>query len=781
MKLLKKNYSLYFNFILPVLGILLLVGVFFWKVFLQGLLPFPGDFVVGIYYPWLDYKWGYSVGVPVKNPIMADVPSFMYPMQTFAISQFKAGEWPLWNPMILAGTPLLANFQSAVFSPTNIFYFLTSDKNAWTLQIIIAHFLAAFFTFLLLKHWKLKNIAAVMGGTIFSFSGFNLIWSQWNGHVLVAAFFPLIILLLDKFFKKGGVLNLVLISLVLAMQIFSGYPQLILYTALVILILSLVYFRLTREYFLKIVLLATFIFLGFGLSAIQLLPGAELLSLSQWSAEPHPRLWAFLPLSKTITFIAPDFFGNHVTYNYWGPQDYTSNTGFVGIGALTLSLIAFKAIKKSREIKIALFIGVVALIFSYHTPISEFLWAKNVFGMQSSSAHRALVLFNLSMSLLAAFGLDLLIKNKNKLKLKRIILPLVILGFFALFALLEQKHQVIALRNLVFPLIVFLLSLLFIKKRLVYILFLLVVLELFRFGWKFTPFTKAEWIFPDTPVTKFLKDQKPPFRISNGDTMPVNFQMAYSLDTLGGYETMRPLLPSRFIATLNNKDANASPAGRYGIIDNDTSLLLNLVNTKYYLTLKRDEKRHPDPKGSIPTKFDSSRFITAFEDKSLVVMESKLVSPRAYMVYSWEEVASSSDALARLLDPEFDFTKRIVFEESVQVVPNSLEKKSEVSYQKYSPNELIISATTNSDGLLFVSDSYFPGWKAFVDGVETKILRANYAFRAVNVPEGKHTIKFLYYPESFSKGLTYTQVSLVLIVCISFIVIIGKTLKGRYT
>ena len=115
----------------PVFMILVAVLVFFWRVVI-GLVPFPGDFVVGIYYPWLDYKWGFEVGVPVKNPILADIPSFIFPMQTFAVEQLKQGFWPLWNPFILGGTPLLANFQSAPFSPTAIFYFIFNVFDADT-------------------------------------------------------------------------------------------------------------------------------------------------------------------------------------------------------------------------------------------------------------------------------------------------------------------------------------------------------------------------------------------------------------------------------------------------------------------------------------------------------------------------------------------------------------------------------------------------------------------------------------------------------------------------
>ena len=103
MKNLKKRYW-------PLFSILLLVLAFFWKVPLLGKIPLPGDIITGAYLPWLDYKWGYPVGVPVKNPIVSDSISYSYPMRTLGIDLIKKGLLPLWNPYILNGTPLMANF-----------------------------------------------------------------------------------------------------------------------------------------------------------------------------------------------------------------------------------------------------------------------------------------------------------------------------------------------------------------------------------------------------------------------------------------------------------------------------------------------------------------------------------------------------------------------------------------------------------------------------------------------------------------------------------------------
>lgn len=82
----------------PFIFIFVVWTALFWPFFTKKLLPIPADIITGVYYPWLDYKWGYAVGVPVKNPLLSDVPSLLYPWRSLAIDELKAFRWPLWNP-----------------------------------------------------------------------------------------------------------------------------------------------------------------------------------------------------------------------------------------------------------------------------------------------------------------------------------------------------------------------------------------------------------------------------------------------------------------------------------------------------------------------------------------------------------------------------------------------------------------------------------------------------------------------------------------------------------
>jgi hypothetical protein len=215
---------------------------------------------------------------------------------------------------------------------------------------------------------------------------------------------------------------------------------------------------------------------------------------------------------------------------------------------------------------------------------------------------------------LAGFGFDYVINSKQRKYYLIFISVFLVLVGFGIYAL--KINQAVGIRNLILPASVLVASFIAIKiKKLNYFLIGLSILELFYFGWKFTPFSPRELVFPETPVITFLKTHEGQYRVTGDHVIPINLLMAYGIKTVEGYDAVYPSKTSEFINKVNN-----NPSGvfrRYGIIDNDISPLLDDVNTKYYLALKTD----PDLK-----RFSSKRFRKVFEDKSVLVYESLTVS-----------------------------------------------------------------------------------------------------------------------------------------------------------
>ncbi|HBL51765.1 MAG: hypothetical protein A3D24_01725 [Candidatus Blackburnbacteria bacterium RIFCSPHIGHO2_02_FULL_39_13] len=770
-------------FLAPFIIMAIIVLIFFHRVFLDGEVPFPGGFVTGIYHPWIDYKWqGFPLGVPVKHLAMNDVASYIFPVHMFAVKILKEGSVPLWNSLIFAGTPLFANFQSAPFSPTNIVYFLFDELTAWSLQIVLQHVLAAVFTYLLLRSWNVCKTASIFGGIVFAFSGFNMIWSQWNGHTLTASFIPLFLLFFDKYLKVRKMIFGLGIIFTLAVQFFSGYPQLIMYSFIAGLLLW-VYRLNEREIIKKTVFVLIFVILSLGISAPQILPGAELLSTSQRVAQKNSFDWIFLPWEKIITFIAVDYFGNPGTDNYWSKKDFYSNEGFVGVVAFVLSLLSLNLLSKKKEVRFSLALAMVSLTLSFPTLVSIVFWKSGMFGMGAVAAHRALVLFNLSVSLMAAHGLEMVLKRKINTKDLLFTFPVfaILLVFFTNAIFLKGEYVAgvdsgqVALRNLVIPatgfmgcLVAVLLSSKYKLLKVVAALGMLVfaVFELFFFGWKYTPFSPKHIVFPKTELFEFFEKQQKPFRLTGNKVIPVNMRMAYGIESLEGYDAVYPVRMAKFLSVLNSSRSDSTPMFQYGLVENDTSNLLDLINTKYYLTIKQGKDGSPNAQGVIPERFIKDRFTKVFEDRTVAVLESKSVLPRAFFVYDFEKISSDDEIFNNLLDPNFSYSTRVIVEEELPYASTKRETANFVNFEIYKEQINVMSVYTEKPGILFISDQWYPGWKAYVDGVNTKIYRANFAFRAIIVPKGEHKVSFIYFPDSFKIGLVISAASLLLVVAL---------------
>ncbi|MBI5049229.1 MAG: YfhO family protein [Deltaproteobacteria bacterium] len=89
--------------------------------------------------------------------------------------------------------------------------------------------------------------------------------------------------------------------------------------------------------------------------------------------------------------------------------------------------------------------------------------------------------------------------------------------------------------------------------------------------------------------------------------------------------------------------------------------------------------------------------------------------------------------------------------------------KNEVKILNYRNNSMKLNVNTDKPKILVISETYYPGWKAYVDGKETKILKANFVFRAVPLSAGKHTVEFIYDPWTFKIGLYITLATIILL------------------
>jgi len=146
------------------------------------------------------------------------------------------------------------------------------------------------------------------------------------------------------------------------------------------------------------------------------------------------------------------------------------------------------------------------------------------------------------------------------------------------------------------------------------------------------------------------------------------------------------------------------------------------------------------------------------ERGSVAIYENPQALPRAFFVPRVELVADPEALLERLASLRHRPRQVALVEEAPADGFLGLEGggRGDVEITASRSEELLVRVNAPRDGFLFVSDQYFPGWKAWVDGAPTQIQRANYAFRLVRVPQGESRVEFRYRPVGLHAGVSVT-------------------------
>jgi hypothetical protein len=152
--------------------------------------------------------------------------------------------------------------------------------------------------------------------------------------------------------------------------------------------------------------------------------------------------------------------------------------------------------------------------------------------------------------------------------------------------------------------------------------------------------------------------------------------------------------------------------------------------------------------------------------------------PRVYIVSKAIEEKDPQKVLKRLASIQFDPMSEVILEEAPSL-PASAQSQVSAKFTRYLNTSVEIDAALDRPGILVLADSFYPGWRAYVDGKEEKIMRANLFFRAVSLPPGRHRVEFRYQPVSFAIGLVISLTTLCGIVAWSLILIVKTKRSAR--
>lgn len=739
-----------FNFIKRniFIGLIILISLsFFYKTFLYSLIPIPADTIVGLYHPFRDkYAKDYPNGIPYKNFLITDPVRQQYPWKNLSIGLESEKQFPLWNPYEMAGKPLLANFQSGAFYPLNLLFFLKPFYIAWSIYIILGTFLSTLFAYLFIRNLGLKKPSSLLGALVFSFSGFSIVWLEWGNITHTILWLPLILLSVDKLLSNKKMLKWCFVLIIsLSSSLFAGHLQLFFY------VFSLSFFYFIFKWFesgknmKKFIAFLACVFVFLLVTSLQWLPTLKFISQSARAIDQSNWLkdgW-FIPWQNLIQFISPDFFGNPATLNYWGIFNYGEFVGYVGIFPLVLSLFALFFVRQSK----VLFFGSVlfiSLFFSYPTFFSKVPYILNVPLISTAQPTRLNFITDFSLAILSAIGMEQILKNRKGALYVLGVLALVVISLWVFVIkvptslILTKENLAIAKNNLIFPTLIFFLSfgsifINFISKKVkrLEILWVFIiaisVLDLFRFGWKFTPFTNKEYLYPQTSLLSFVKSNIGNYRIMSVDPriMAPNFYTIYKIPTVDGYDPLYLENYADIIVASERSESNINPPFGFDRIitpHNFESNIIDLLGVKYILSL---------------TDLSSPKLTKVFQEGITQVYENKKVLPRTFFVEKSLNALSKKDTIDKI------FKNKNALEK-IAIVNSKSQNWSvgSASISKYAENNVVIKTDNRGLGFLVLTDSFYPSWHVKIDGQEVGIEEADLNFRGVIVPKGSHTVEF---------------------------------------
>jgi hypothetical protein len=835
--------------------------------------------------------WNKQVYQRAKNNLLSDPFYIFYPHRHFLTASLRQGNYPLWNPYIFSGHPMVGDANAQTFYPPNLVAALfVSAARALPLLAWFHLNLTGFSMFAFLRLLRLRPGPALFGAVAWMLNGNMVVWLENSYRLSTLAWMPAVFLFYELALQRHRIWPGMVAGLLYGLAILGGHTQFALgigiaLAAYALFRAAILSWKTRRLKWYPLAIVALVGLLGVGIGAIALLPTFQLAGMSR---REIMSLAGFVsthwPLQHVIGLWIPDFYGNPVRFAYWGQFNYAEVTAYHGAFAIPLALVALVwATRAEGRFFIAGLLAVVLITLG--TPVAWLVawlpWAR-YFRLVSLVAY--IPFFG---GAAGAFGLEVILgaDRRQKAILATLALVLVILvAVTALVAVNEWKdlstRMMDVYPHLVRTGLIWLIGtacLLLAGRRPAWAAACLVILlavDLLQWGMPFNPVNSLDILYPENPVTDWLRQDAGLYRVlplqSGRIVFGPNVLSVFGFQDPDGYSSqvlrryrdlgkaiqdqvdvwwMAPngnmLVHSKFdpsFSMLNVKyvlssyqrpeeiTVETSPGGCLASIPlrqgelltqefrvsnpglNRIDLHFTAAGTPNRATLRfrlwRDridgelvadipfeatgisetgEKvfffapvsdsmggtfvwgvqiaggetgpalcRADDGQGFSFTAYSTQlRFADTIQ--GVWIYENPNVLPRAYISHHVEAM-TDEEALRRIRSKEFDpwhsvlITSVLPPELQALTETPSLSPMSPANVVEYSPQRVTIDVQTASPGILVLSDTWYPGWYATVDGQDVEILQVNYALRGVYVDRGVHQVEFRFRPPSLYVG-----------------------------
>ncbi|HPO14562.1 MAG TPA: YfhO family protein [Candidatus Hydrogenedentes bacterium] len=742
-----------------VLLLLLLIAAFP-GIFFQGEVTVPGDILFQAP-PWRDYApegWRQPA-----NRYMTDMLQVFYPFYALTRQSLLQGEWPLWNPMELAGIPLMANCQSAVFYPLRLLYLFLNTDTAYTLHVLTKLWLCGMIAYLCGRRLELKRFGAALLSMGWMLNGYNTVYAYWP-LADVSAWLPLLFLGVESALCGKRRHAIFAIGAAGSMMILAGHPE----TAFAMAFDTGIYFvlRLMLERRWGTALKQPIITCMAGwsiallVSSIQWIPFLEYLFNSHAVAErAQEEFQSCLTPGAIIAFFIPHFYGSVTQHNFWnivclmGHALYPGMLIWFGV-ALCLAQKPVSLKLHMRHIALALTI-LFSILTTFNAPFVHFLNTLPLFSSMHGYYHIGFALF--AVAFLGASGIDNWLEHPGPWRALLWTLPpagaaalltcwLLKLngGYMHALHVDAYVYQQIRIAAALALLCFFLLALCriqFLRVPLALGFVLLLALDLTEGSRDFNATTSRNYAYPRTDLTTFLEKLPKPCRVQTGTGgIPSGLMIPYGVEEWLGYDGLYPKRIMQFSKTLKTDLWNS--------IEPVCSIQYYLHNPRYPQNFPVDNPEYFEKTGTF---------------NGIDVYRNKKALPRVFLVGNVEVIENQPELFTKLMDTAYDPSKTVVTESPPPGdLPHSDGELGNAHITHYSFTRIQVNVEANAPCTLILSDAFYPGWKAYIDGQSSEIFPAYYAFRGVLIAPGSHIVEFRYYPWTFYLGLAISAQTLII-------------------
>jgi hypothetical protein len=250
--------------------------------------------------------------------------------------------------------------------------------------------------------------------------------------------------------------------------------------------------------------------------------------------------------------------------------------------------------------------------------------------------------------------------------------------------------------------------------------------------------------------------------------------MSFNIETVGGYSSM---FPASYLELLSAMEAHENPGAKLGQGHQNyiapkavTSTLLPMLNVKYLVIPSNADLRD-----------DLKPYYSLRHRSDLAVFQATRYLPRAYIVHQYRQARSRAETINLMLRNDFDPARLAIGEQSLpdlaKASSESLPAGSQVTISRPTTDRFELDVQMAGPGILVVSEQFFPGWEARVDGLDTEIFPVNAVLMGLALAGGRHHVTIRFFPKPLKQGLWVTGLTVGGVL----ILLVADSRRGRGT